>query len=302
VTPRLNLRERLIDPRSPERRPRRAAYALPTLFTAGNLFLGFLAILKAIEGALAAHAGNTGSNPAWETAAMVIGAAVFLDGLDGRIARLTNTTSEFGRELDSLADVISFGIAPAVLAFVWGFHFLDPATPEPLRHYLMQAGYFSIFLFVLCGACRLARFNITTNAVPRNPGRPDRKYFVGLPIPAAAAAIAAIVYASDSVALRWWPLVASWIALNTMLALLMISTWRYRSFKDFSLVQPRSPKSVVLLGVMVYLLWNFSKLFLLVVAVSYVGSGMLVRFGGIVRRHWWSAAVKDPPQAERPAG
>ena len=296
MTPRINLRERLVDPRSPERHPRRAAYALPTLFTAGNLFLGFLAILKAIEGALWAHSGNLGHNPHWQMAAQVIGVAVFLDGLDGRIARLTNTVSDFGRELDSLADVISFGIAPAVLAFVWGFYFLDPSVTGELRNYLNQAGYFSIFLFVMCGAARLARFNITTNAVPANPGHPGKKYFVGLRIPAAAGIVAAIVYAANSVPLSWWPLVAAWIILNALLALLMISNWRYRSFKDFNLLSPRSFKSVVLMGICFYLLWNFSKPSLLVLSIAYVGSGIVIRIGGLIRRIGKPAPSPDPPQ------
>ncbi len=298
MTPRLNLRERLVDPKSPERRPRRAAYALPTLFTAGNLFLGFLAILKAIEGALWASASkeNLGHNPHWQMAALVIGVAVFLDGLDGRIARLTNTVSDFGRELDSLADIISFGIAPAVLAFVWGFYFLDPAAGGELRDWINQAGYFAIFLFVMCGAARLARFNITTNAVPANPGNPGKKYFVGLPIPAAAGIVAAIIYAADSVPLRWWPLVAAWIAFNAILALLMISNWRYRSFKDFNLLSPRSFKSVVLMGMFFYLLWNFSKPFLLVLSIFYVGSGIVIRIGGLIRRIGKPSPGPDPHQ------
>lgn len=297
MNPKLSLRERLIDPNSPDRRPRKAAYALPAMFTAGNLFLGFLAILKSIEGAMYAHSGNYGYNRAWEVAAMVIGVAVFLDGLDGRIARLTNTTSDFGRELDSLADVISFGIAPAVLAFVWGFYFLEPLANAQAHQYLMQAGYFAIFLFVLCGASRLARFNISVDPAPRNPGRPGRKYFVGLPIPAAAGMVAAVVYASGSEPLRWWPLVLGWIALNAVLALLMISSWRYRSFKDFSLVSPRSPSSVVLIGVFLYLMWNFSKAVLLALAVVYVGSGIVVRIGGLLRRR--PQAAPEPEQ--RPA-
>jgi len=284
MTPRINLRESLIDPKSPDRRPRRAAYALPTLFTAGNLFLGFLAILKSIEGALWANNGNLGHNPAWQMAAQVIGVAVFLDGLDGRIARLTNTVSDFGRELDSLADVVSFGIAPAVLSFVWGFYFLDTSITGETRDYISQAGYFVVFLFVMCGAARLARFNITTNPVPANPGHPGKKYFVGLPIPAAAGIVAAIVYAANSVPLRSWPMVSAWIGLNAVLALLMISAWRYRSFKDFNLLSPRSFKSVVLMGMCFYLLYNFSKPFLLVISILYVGSGIVIRIGGVARR------------------
>jgi CDP-diacylglycerol--serine O-phosphatidyltransferase len=297
ITPRLNLRERLIDPNSPDRRPRRAAYALPTLFTAGNLFMGFVAIIKAIEGALWAHSGNLGSNPHWELAAKVIGVSVFFDGLDGRIARLTNTTSDFGRELDSLADVISFGIAPAVLAFVFGFQFLDPSTPPQTHRYLLQAGYFILFMFVCCGSMRLARFNIQTNPVPRNPGRPDRKYFVGLPIPAAAGIVAAVIYALDSVPLTSWQLVSAWTAFLTLLSFLMVSTWRYRSFKDFNLVSPRSPRSVLVLAMFFYLIWNFSKPVLLVLSVAYVSSGILVRAGGIVRRVFGSGRHSEPGQA-----
>ena len=127
----MNLKERLIDPKSPDRRPLKAAYALPTLFTAANLFLGFLAIVKTVQGALQIKAGSLGPNELLSQAALMIGSAVFFDGLDGRIARMTNTVSDFGRELDSLADVITFGVAPAVLAWVWGFEFIDRASIEP---------------------------------------------------------------------------------------------------------------------------------------------------------------------------
>src|SRR5215472_544939 len=224
----LTFKQRFFDPRSPARRPRRAAYALPTLFTAGNIFLGFIAIIRSIEGALLGAAGNHGSNPHFEVAAKAIGVAVVLDGLDGRIARMTNTVSAFGRELDSLADVITFGIAPAVLAYCWGVHFVTPGG-FLLDH---RAGYFFAFLFLLCGAARLARFNVQTNPVPKNPGRPDRKYFVGLPIPAAAAIVSAVVYASDCVPLQWWVFSTLWLALLAALSFLMVSTWRYPSFKE----------------------------------------------------------------------
>ncbi len=102
---------------------------------------------------------------------------------------MTNTCSDFGKELDSLADVITFGVAPSLLAFVWGFHFLPDSTNPELHQHLMQAGAFICFLFLLSGASRLARFNISHDAQPRNPGRPGRKYFVGMPIPAAAGLI-----------------------------------------------------------------------------------------------------------------
>src|ERR1700729_3143089 len=132
----------LIDRRSPERRPRRAAYALPTLFTAGNIFLGYLSILRSFRGAMLAAAGASGAEAHFEIAAQAIGVAVLLDGLDGMIARLTHTTSDFGREMDSLADVISFGMAPAVLAFAWGVQFVDSGLGPPLLTPVFPAGSF----------------------------------------------------------------------------------------------------------------------------------------------------------------
>jgi CDP-diacylglycerol--serine O-phosphatidyltransferase len=293
---RLKLREHLIDQNSPDRRPRRAAYALPTLFTAGNLFLGFFAIVKAFQGAMLAVSGSLGFNEHFQASAVTIGVAVFLDGLDGRIARMTGTVSEFGRELDSLADVIAFGVAPALLAWVWGFQFVDGGLAEPVRDQLHRAGFFLVFLYLMCGASRLARFNIQSNPIPKNPGRPDRKYFVGLPIPAAAALVAAIVYASQSTPIQWWPLAAAWLALMGLLSFLMVSTWRYRSFKDFNLFRPRSTLSLILLGSLIYLIWNYSQPVLLAMAVTYVGSGIVVRIGGIVKRR--IRAMHAPPEQQ----
>ncbi len=282
-----------IDPNSPDRRPRRAAYALPTLFTAGNLFLGFLAIIKTFQGAMAATSGSLGHNPHWEAASLMIGVAVFLDGLDGRIARMTNTVSDFGRELDSLADVITFGVAPAVLAWAYGFQFVDGGVDKEIKEQIQRFGYFVVFLFMMCGASRLARFNIQVDPRPANPGRPGRKYFVGLPIPAAAAMVAAVVYASGSAPLEWWPLSVAWLVLLFMLSLLMVSMWRYRSFKDFNMLSPRSPVSVVLFGSFIFLIWNYSQQLLLGMATTYVGSGILIRIGGIIKR---KVRPAPPPQ------
>jgi CDP-diacylglycerol--serine O-phosphatidyltransferase len=290
----LSFADRLVDPRSPDRRPRRAAYALPTFFTAGNLFLGFVAILQAFQGAMLVTGGYFGSNVHFEWAAKMIGLAVFLDGLDGRIARMTNTVSDFGREMDSLADVITFGIAPAVLAFSWGNQFVDLSAQPQLQDQLLRVAYFVSFLYVLCGASRLARFNVQTNPIPKNPGRPDRKYFVGLPIPAAAGMIAAVVYAADAVPVRAWPLSVIWLLLQAMLAFLMVSTWRYRSFKDFNLLSPRSPLSIILMGSFIYLIWNYSRPMLLAMAGTYVASGILVRVGGAIRRRTRPAPPAQP--------
>ena len=279
----MDLKDRLVDPNSPERRPRRAAYALPTLFTAGNIFLGYLAILRAFHGAILASAGDPAASDHFAVAAKAIGAAVFLDGLDGRIARMTNTTSDFGREMDSLADVISFGLAPAVLAFAWGVQFVGPLS-NAIRTQIRDAGYFISFLFLLCGAVRLARFNVQKNPVPKNPGRPNRKYFVGLPIPAAAGMVAAVVFAANSEPVTWWPYSVLWLALLLLLGFLMVSTWRYYSFKGISLSKPYTPLILIALGAFIYGMWNYSQLILLAMSTAYVGSGIAIRIGGAIRR------------------
>ncbi len=296
----MGLKERLADPRYKDRRPRRAAYALPTLFTAGNIFLGYLSILRSIHGAMMAGTDPVGAAANFAIAAKAIGAAVFLDGLDGRIARMTNTTSDFGREMDSLADVISFGLAPAVLAFTWGVQFVDASLSMAVRRQIFNAGYFIAFLFLLCGAARLARFNVQKNPIPKNPGRPDRKYFVGLPIPAAAAMVAAVVFAFDAEPIAWLPLTVTWLALLGLLGFLMVSTWRYYSFKGINLSKPHTPLLIIVLGGLIYSIWNWPQPVLLGMATAYVASGIITRIGGIVRRRLRPAP--RPPSPEHQIG
>src|SRR6266481_6776677 len=170
----------------PRRKLRKGLFLLPSLFTAGNIAAGYYAIVQAMQGTPTEY---------WhfDHAAIAIGFAILFDGLDGRIARMTNTTSDFGREFDSLADVITFGVAPAILAWMWGFRMLDFGSPE-VNARVIQLGVIATFIFLVAGASRLARFNIQLNPQPSNPGRPGRKYFVGMPIPAGAAVIAATVH------------------------------------------------------------------------------------------------------------
>jgi CDP-diacylglycerol--serine O-phosphatidyltransferase len=241
-----------------------------------------------------AAAGGSGAPEHFAIAAKAIGAAVFLDGLDGRIARMTNTTSDFGREMDSLADVISFGLAPAVLAFAWGVQFVEPTFAASVRDHLFNAGYFIAFLFLMCGAARLARFNIQRNPTPKNPGRPDRKYFVGLPIPAAAAMVASVVFAADADPIAWWPLSVIWLGLLLLLGFLMVSTWRYYSFKGISLTKPHTPYIIVLIAGLIYAIWNYAQPVLVIMAATYVASGIVIRIGGIVRRRF---RHQTPPPA-----
>jgi len=278
--------DRFVDPRSPDRRPRRAAYALPTLFTAGNIFLGYISILRSFRGAMLAASGAPGAGEHFVVAAVAIGVAVFTDGLDGSIARLTGTTSDFGREMDSLADVISFGLAPAVLAIAWGVQFIDPNLPPAIRGPIFNAAYFIAFLFLLCGAARLARFNVQKNPIPKNPGRPNRKYFVGLPIPGAAGLVAAVVYATGGEPLVGTPFVIAWLALLLLLGFLMVSTWRYYSFKGVSLNKAYSTLILILVGGLIFAIANYSREVLLAMAVGYVGSGIVIRLGGIIRRRF----------------
>ena len=131
------------------------------------------------------------------------GFAVLFDGLDGRVARMTGTSSDFGKEFDSLTDVITFGVAPAMLAWTWGFHFMPPIALTEWNIKLAQLGAIASFLFLISGASRLARFNITSNPVPSNPGRPGKKYFVGMPIPAGAGVVAAVVHFQSGVPLEF---------------------------------------------------------------------------------------------------
>jgi CDP-diacylglycerol--serine O-phosphatidyltransferase len=282
------------EPRKPYRKPPpRAAYALPTLFTAGNIFLGYISIIRTFHGA-AAWATNPGQTTLdFEVAAKTIGFAFILDGLDGRIARMTNTTSEFGRELDSLADIISFGIAPAILAYVWGVSFVVPGLARETADQLERAGLFIAFLFLVCGAARLARFNVQKNPVPSNPGPPHRKYFVGLPIPAAAGIVAAIVYAAGSAPLTSLTLSIAWLALLGLIGFLMVSTWRYWSFKELNPGKPRSPMLLILICAIIFAIWNWSQPVLLIFSTTYVASGILARAGTFLRRHL-RRTPKDP--------
>lgn len=283
-----------VTPETSRKRPPRAAYALPTLFTAGNIFLGYLSIIRSIAAVTAYPSSQAIAAQDFEVAAKTIGLAVVLDGLDGRIARMTNTTSDFGRELDSLADVISFGIAPAILAYTWGVQFVTGSLGAATLDQLHRAGTLIAFLFLACGAARLARFNVQKNPQPRNPGRPDRKYFVGLAIPAAAALPAAIVYAFEGYPLTGFLPAALWLALLSLLSFLMVSTWRYSSFKELNLLRPRSPIMLVGMCAVIYAIWNWSQTVLLVAAGIYVASGIATRLGGLARRYFRHTPRPDP--------
>ena len=252
-------------------------YILPSLFTTGNMAAGFYAILEVVH----ASALTT-----WhlDNAAKAIGFAVLFDGLDGRVARMTGTSSDFGKELDSLADVITFGVAPAMLAWAWGFHLMPPVALTEWNIKLTQLGAIAAFLFLMAGASRLARFNITSNPQPSNPGRPGKKYFVGMPIPAGAGVIAAVVHFQSGAPLESWYTAITWLAMVAAVGYLMVSTWRFYSFKDIDFRSRHPFRLIILLGALVAGIWFFSKPVLFGVALLYTFSGVFWRLQWMFRR------------------
>ena len=265
---------RPLDRGRPERkrrgRLRRGMYIVPSLFTAGNIAAGYFAIMQSLQGSV--------QEPRhFDFAALAIGFAIPFDAIDGRIARMTKTTSEFGKELDSLADVITFGVAPSLLAFTWGFQMLPTAMDPVRRQHVVQWGAFFCFLFLLCGAGRLARFNIGTHLLPKNPGRPGRKYFVGMPIPAAAGVIAAVVHFFSGTPVPNWRVAIMWMLLVFMVGLLMVSTWRFWSGKEINLTDRHPFQRIVLIGLAIYATFVFSQIVLFLLAFFYMFSGIFAR-------------------------
>ena len=245
-------------------------YVLPSLFTVGTLVCGYYALLKTLQGVqmMAAGAGANFAGSFFDSASMAIGLAILFDGLDGRIARLTNATSNFGREFDSLADVIAFGVAPGLLVYAWGVRSaIDSGAPW--TYHLRAVGWIAGFAFLICGAARLARFNI--DAI--KPGS-DRRYFVGLPIPAAAGVIAAVVH-WEKIPLTDWPIALIWLAATLALAFLMVSRVRYYTFKTLDLRRRRPYVTIILIGMIIWAIVFYSEPVLLILALTYALSGIL---------------------------
>jgi CDP-diacylglycerol---serine O-phosphatidyltransferase len=252
--------------RFPAHKFRRGVYILPSAFTVANLLCGYYAVLATLEGGVSDL----------DNASRAIGIAILFDAFDGRIARAMGTTSAFGREFDSLADVISFGIAPAFLAYAWGVHVLALAgSPESIH--LKQLGWLIGFFFLGCCAWRLARFNIQGMA----PG--GNRFFVGMPTPAAAGMIAATVhffqYPIQDIRLS-----ILWLILVACLGALMSSTWRHYSFKDIQWTKRRPSLAVVLLALLVGAVWFFSRQTLFAIAVAYTLHGVIYQVVRFARR------------------
>ncbi len=286
----------------PVREGRRGVYALPSLFTTANIFCGFYAVIAALKGYQVLGTDLGEAARLFDNAAKAIGFAVLFDALDGRIARMTRTTSDFGVELDSLADVLSFGLAPALLAYAWGYGM----TPDIYGVEMGKAAWVISFLYLVCGAFRLARFNVHAR---RTATAKDRRQFVGLPIPAAAGLIAAIVHFSPTPLLaqsaRSFALLGNHVLVDgavlgflllllvAVLSGLMISTIRYRSFKDLG-VSTLSPRwTLLLLSLLVAGIYFYSRWVLIVLASVYVMHGLALKGLALLR-----LGRKEPASAE----
>jgi CDP-diacylglycerol---serine O-phosphatidyltransferase len=254
-------------------RLRRGIFLLPSIFTAANLLCGYYATIAALAG----HPED------FDHAAKAIGIAIVFDSLDGRIARMTGTNTEFGVQFDSLADVVSFGVAPAILAYAWGFRQLPLGAFEEARTLgenvrIGDIAWLCCLLFLICSAWRLARFNVQGMA----PG--GSKNFVGMPTPAAAGVVAAIVHACHWIGpitdARWS---IAWFVLMAVLGGLMTSAIRYYSFKDIPWARKQPSVTIILLCLFVGVIWKYSEFVLVVFAGSYALIGIALHIVRAIR-------------------
>jgi len=259
----MSLQEQFAEEEMPPRRRHlgRTVFILPSLFTVGNIFCGYYAIISTMRGD-------------FDQAAKAIGIAIILDALDGKIARLTNSETGFGVQLDSLADVISFGIAPSILAFFWALSNVD-----------FRLGWIAAFTFTICGAMRLARFNVQAGRF---------KHFVGMPIPAGGGTIAGIVHFFGR---QPGPVGAGiLVAVVFTLAYLMISTIKYSSLKNLTLGR-KSHFTILGIALLVALIYNYSRWTLLALGCGYALSGPVTRLVHMIRhrrRHHEEGAPPGP--------
>lgn len=252
-------------------RLRRGIFLLPSLFTVANLLCGYYASLAAL----------LGRPEDFDHAAKAIGIAILFDSLDGRIARMTGTNTEFGVQFDSLADVVSFGIAPAILAYAWGYRNLPGVASVGIRalgesYWLGDVAWLCCLTFLICSAWRLARFNVQGMA----PG--GSKNFVGMPTPAAAGMVAAIVHACHwigPITDKNWSI--AWFVLMVALGGLMTSAVRYYSFKDIPWARKQRSVTIIVVCLFFGVVWRYSEYVLVIFAGSYALIGIalhVVRF------------------------
>ncbi len=263
----------------PHRGIKKGLYVIPTLFTAANVAMGFLAVLTSIRGYHASFTDTAAAAQYFDLAAMAIGLAILFDTVDGRVASATRTATEIGVQFDSLADVLTFGIAPTALIYSWA---IGPSFSENTPGHGL--GVFLLFMYLMCGAFRLARFNIQATR-PRvlTEGTPklDKKYFVGLPIPPAGGLLAAVVHFAPTPLNSYGEATARHTAYPLMglvafLGIMMITTIRHSSMKTAA--KGRQAFYLVLfLMAVAMLIYLYSQYVLLALAAVYVFHGLI----------WW---------------
>ena len=294
-------------PNPPRRGVKKGLYLIPSLFTAANIGMGFFAVMASLRGFQLlglATPDVVGAAAHFDNAARAIGWAVLFDMLDGRIARLTKTTTEIGVQLDSIADVVTFGLAPAVLAYVWGYG--ASLTEGTAAH---QFGWFISFMYLMCGAFRLARFNVQSSRpriLAEGTIKVDKKSFVGLPIPVAGGLIAAIVHFSPVPLVYFGPERARiysvlLILLMGLLSLMMVSTLRFSSFKTVG-THVRSMRVVILALAVGMLIFLYSQYVLLGIVIAYILHGLLSRVVGVFWRRAETSDTKVEPHPIRHDG
>jgi CDP-diacylglycerol--serine O-phosphatidyltransferase len=269
---------------APEPKPRKGlrkgVYVVPSLFTAMNILCGFFSLMTTMSGfSLLERGAIAEATTRFDHAAIAIGIAFLFDSLDGRIARMTRSTTEIGIQLDSLADVVSFGMAPAILAYAWSYGTVFKGWENA-----SQLAWFLTFMYVICGGFRLARFNVQAvrpRPLAEGTAKVDKKSFVGLPIPVAGCLIAAIVHFSPT-PIKYTPqrvviLAVAMMVLVAFLSLLMVSTIRFTSFKSLGAGRRLSARTVLLFIALFGLILLFSQWVLLALAVGYVVHGLLSR-------------------------
>ena len=283
-------------PNPPRRGLKKGLYLIPSAFTAANIAMGFFSVMSSLRGFQLLGGTNpdlTAAAGQFNNAAVAIGFALLFDMLDGRIARLTKTTTEIGIQLDSIADVVTFGLAPAILAYVWGYG-ITLAQGE-----LHEFAWFVSFMFLMCGAFRLARFNVQASrprVLAEGAVKTDKKSFVGLPIPVAGGFIAALVHFSPQPLIYFGPersrIYAGLLMLLVgLLSLMMVSTLRFSSFKTVG-TGSRSMRPIILALGLLVLVFLYSRYVLLAIVVMYILHGLLSRVASVFWRRSDSAETK----------
>lgn len=241
-------------PQTGRRKPRRGVYVLPNLITSLSMFMGFLCMVWAVQGRI-------------EAAVCAIFLSALLDGMDGKVARLTGTASEFGVQYDSLADLVAFGVAPAMLMWQWQLESFG------------RVGVAAAFLYAACGALRLARFNVSTAVV-------SKRFFIGLPIPAGGCTLATFVLFAGMLPAVLAPVV-SWLCLILVVAigLLMVSKVRYFSFKEYDFLRAHPIRSLVCALVALALVYSQPRIFGFLLCALYIAGGLVYTLVILPRRN-----------------